>query len=513
MSETLAAVDVGTNSLHLVVARVTGENTFEVIAREREMVRLGSGSGDMKMLSPDAIDRAVAALSRFRQIAGITDAPMRAVATSATREAENAGEFIRRAHDEAGVDIEVISGVEEARLIHLGVLQAMPVFDKRLLLCDIGGGSTELLIGERGEVVSARSFKVGAVRLGNRFFPTDNDHPSAVSACRDFVRSSISPMVREVEHHGFDIAIGSSGTIEQLAILSHLLHGGDPLRTYANQTFTRSQLDVVVARLIKAGSVSQRRKLAGLEAQRADIILAGAIILEQVFHELDIDEMSVSDFALREGVLLDTLQRTRGGTMHHLGEISKRSVLALAAACDTEREHSQHVAALAVKLFDETARWHGLDEGCREYLEAGALLANVGLFISHSRHHLHSYYVIRNSERLVGFTDGEVEIIALVARYHRKSAPKLSHAEFAALPEADQAVVRTLAGLLRVAIGLDRRQEQRVVDLTASERDDALVITALARPDAEIDLELYAANERRTLLHEVLGRPVHIVAG
>src|SRR5436190_11588233 len=182
----LAAIDVGTNSFHLVVARVTGDDRFEVIAREKEMVRLGSGGGDMKVLTPAAIDRGVQTLERLKRMGDVSDASVRAVATSAVREAENNAEFVRRARDEAGVDIEVVSGVEEARLIHLGVLQALPVFDRRLLLCDIGGGSTELLIGERGTVLAARSFKLGAVRLTTRFFPGDVLHPSAVSSCRRF---------------------------------------------------------------------------------------------------------------------------------------------------------------------------------------------------------------------------------------------------------------------------------------------------------------------------------------
>jgi exopolyphosphatase/guanosine-5'-triphosphate,3'-diphosphate pyrophosphatase len=185
---TLAAIDVGTNSLHLVVARIVDDRHFEVVGAEKEMVRLGTGSGDMKRLDPAAMDRGIAALARFRRIADIHDAPVRAVATSAVREAENHDEFLARARAEAGVEVEVISGVEEARLIHLGVLQALPVFTKRSFVCDIGGGSTEVMVGEHGELLTARSFKLGAVRLTNRFFPGERLHPAAVQACRTFVR-------------------------------------------------------------------------------------------------------------------------------------------------------------------------------------------------------------------------------------------------------------------------------------------------------------------------------------
>jgi exopolyphosphatase/guanosine-5'-triphosphate,3'-diphosphate pyrophosphatase len=507
----LAAIDVGTNSIHLVVARVGGEGRFEVIDRDKQMVRLGSGGGDMKELSPEAMDRGIETLARFKRIADVSDAAVRAVATSAVREAENHDEFVRRARIEAGVEVEVISGVEEARLIHLGVLQSLPVFDRRLLLCDIGGGSTELLIGQRGEVLAARSLKLGAVRLTSRFFGGQRLHPAAVAACRTFVRSSLAPFVREVETHGFGVAVGSSGTILALTSMARAAVG-DALRTLNAATLTADELDDVVGRIATAKSVAARAKLEGLDAGRADIILAGALILEGVFDSFGIEQMTVSDSALREGVLLDTIQRTHGGALHHLRDVSRRSVLALADVLDEEPEHSAQVARLALQLFDATAPLHGLDEGCRDYLEAAALLANVGLFVSHSQHHRHSYYVIRHSDRLTGFTDNEIEIIAQIARYHRKSAPKPSHPEFAALQPEDQHVVRALAAILRVAIGLDRSHEGRVAGINVAVRRGSLAIDARPAGTADVSLELYAANERKQLLEEVLGRRVTVMA-
>jgi exopolyphosphatase/guanosine-5'-triphosphate,3'-diphosphate pyrophosphatase len=512
LTNVLAAVDVGTNSLHLVVARVTDEDHFEVVAREKETVRLGRGAGDMKRLAPDAIDRGVAALSRFRRIAEISEAPMRAVATSAVREAENHDEFIARAWREAGVDVEIISGVEEARLIHLGVLQALPVYDQQLLLCDIGGGSTELLIGERGTVLAARSLKLGAVRLTDRFFPSDGLDPSAVDSCRRHVQSVLAPFLREVERFGFAVAVGSSGTVQQVVKLSHAAAGAEPLRTLNGATLTRAELGRVVKAVVKASRAGTRSQLAGLEEKRSDIILAGVLILEGVFDACGIEELVVSDYALREGVLLDTIHRRRGGSLHLLNDVSRRSVQALVDACDDDPAHSAWVARLALELFDATAELHGLDNGCRDYLEAGALLANVGLFVSHAKHHKHSYYVIRNSERLVGFADDEIEIIAQVARYHRKSAPKARHPEFAALAEGDQHVVRTLAGLLRVAIGLDRSHRQLVDRVEVDTSAKRVVVGVVPTDGADLSLELYDAGERTGLLADVLARPVEVVA-
>ena len=509
--DALAAIDVGTNSFHLVVARPSAGGGFDVIAREKETVRLGHGGGDMKRLEQDAMDRGIAALTRMRKIAEISNAPVRAVATSAVREADNHDVFIDRARREAGVDVEVISGIEEARLIHLGVLQALPIFDRRLFLCDIGGGSTELLIGEHGTSLAARSLKLGAVRLTDRFF-TGNDHRQGVDNCRDHVRSLLWAFHREATAHGFEVAVASSGTAETIIRMALVARGEVAPRSLNAATATAAEIRGVVGRLERCNTNAERGALPGMDPKRSDIIMAGALVLEGWVNEFGIDVVTFSDGALREGVLLDTLQRVGDGSLHHLRDLSRQSVRNLAALCDEEPAHSERVARFALDLFDATRDLHGLDDGCREYLEAAALLANVGLFVSHSKHHLHSYYVIRNSERLVGFTDSEIEVIAQIARYHRKSAPKMSHREFAALRPSDQHVVRALAGILRVAIGLDRSHEGRVVGLSVQRDGQDLQVLLQAEPGADISLELYAANERRELLSSVLGLDVEVAA-
>jgi exopolyphosphatase/guanosine-5'-triphosphate,3'-diphosphate pyrophosphatase len=257
--------------------------------------------------------------------------------------------------------------------------------------------------------------------------------------------------------------------------------------------------------------VKERAALPGLDQKRADIILAGALVLEQVVDVLGIHELTFSDFALREGVLLDTWQRRRGGSLHHLQDIRRRSVDHL-AALDEDPEHSAQVARLALELFDGLAHRHGLDAAAREILEAGALLANVGVFVSHAGHHKHSYYLIRNSEHLTGFTDREIELIAQVARYHRKSAPSSRHPFFGALVPEDQRRVVALAGLLRVAVGLDRDHAQRVADLRFAADNGAVVVEVVSRPDQDVTLELFSANQRSELLATALDRPVEVVA-
>lgn len=504
-----AAIDLGTNSFHLVVARFGAGGRFEVLASEKEMVRLGSGSGEMKQLAPDAIDRGVAALQRLGAVARIHDADLSAVATSAVREAENRDEFLRRARDEAGVEVEVISGYEEARLIHLGVLQALPVYDQRRLVVDIGGGSTELVVGHGVDVLDARSMKLGAIRLTERFFPKGRTNAAAVDECRHYVRAALTSPAMELLGHRPELSVGSSGTIGTLAEMASVRRG-EAVRQLNGLTFTADELERVVEEIVAAGSSSRRRKLVGLDQRRVDIIVGGSLLLSEVFRAFGIEEMSVSAYALREGVLLDRWSGEGADRLAHLRDLRRGNVERLADRLDPDVSHARHSAHLATALFDATRPVHGLDGTARELLWAAATLHNVGLFISHSSYHKHTYYVVRNSERLTGFTDREVEIVAQVARYHRKSEPSAKHPEFAALGKADQRLVRTLAAMLRVAIGLDRSHRALVrsveVDLDAAE--GPVVIRPLAEPDADLDLERYAARERSGLLATVLGRPV-----
>jgi exopolyphosphatase / guanosine-5'-triphosphate,3'-diphosphate pyrophosphatase len=507
--DVLGAVDIGTNSLHLVIARVSAlpdGGRLEILTREKESVRLGSGQGDMKHLAPDAMDRAMATLERFRRIAEAHDAPLVAVATSAVREAENRGEFVRRAAEEAGVRVRVVSGVEEARLIHLGVLQAVPFYDRRMLLVDIGGGSTELLIGERDEALGARSLKLGAIRMTDRFFPGRVSHPGAVDACRTHARATLEPARRELAAIGFDVAVGSSGTIGTLAAMVATDRDGSEPRSRDQLVLRRDALDGIVADLTKAARKGRRPEHPALETARADIILGGALILEQVMEAFAVEELVFADAALREGVLIDAVERTAAGTIAHLADLRRRSIDHLVALCDEDPDHAEHTARLAVRLFDETAELHGGTGADRELLEAATRLANVGLFISHAQHHKHSYYVIRNSEHLSGFTDREIEVIAQVARYHRKSEPKRKHEEFEALDEEDRTLVRLLAGLARVAIALDRGHDGRVRDLDVVDDGRVLDVGLVARDGVELDLELHTAPQRSGLLARTLGR-------
>lgn len=513
-NQVLAAVDIGTNSFHLVVARALANNRFRILTTDKEMVRLGSGSGDMKVLDAEAMDRGVRTLVRFRQVAESHRATMRAVATSAVREATNQQEFIDRCRTEAGVEVEVIAGTEEARLIHLGVLQALQVYDRQLVLIDIGGGSTEFLVGKGGEVLFARSLKVGAIRLTDRFFPKGVTSPPAVAECREYLRSFVAPAAGEIRGHGFDIAVGSSGTAETVAIVAaHLTERAAP-RSLNGYVVPIGAIDEAVETILAATTPTRRARVPGMDERRVDIIPAGALWLQTACHELGIEALTISSFALREGVLLDALRSgdTGGKGLHHLSELRRASIDHLLDQFETDIAHARWTTEMALQLFDQTRALHGLPFGALDYLEAGALLANIGQAVAHSGHHLHSAYLIRNSEHLMGFTSHEIELIAEIARYHRKSAPKARHTEFAALDPVSQQLVRVLAGIVRIAIGLDRGHRFAVAGVRARVEGRQLIIEAVRGESGDIDLELYSARARADLLAEALGVRVEIRA-
>jgi exopolyphosphatase/guanosine-5'-triphosphate,3'-diphosphate pyrophosphatase len=282
----------------------------------------------------------------------------------------------------------------------------------------------------------------------------------------------------------------------------------EPLARLNNFTFTRDELFDVVDRIVKAKDAKDRLKIPGIDPRRVDIIVAGALILEQGFKELKIREMTVSEFALREGIVFDTIEKKHRKTHGHaLNDIRYGSVLHLAENFGYEREHSHHVAHLALRIFDETKRLHRLGKTEREYLEAAAILHEIGLSISHSQHHLHSYYLVRNAD-LLGFTENEKEIIANIARYHRKSHPKDKHSGIQNLSAEERSLVAQLASILRIADGLDRTHSSVIADLKGKMRKNSLQIRLKKKKGFPTDLELWGANRKKELFENTFKREV-----
>ncbi|MEM7095902.1 MAG: Ppx/GppA phosphatase family protein [Actinomycetota bacterium] len=509
----VAAIDIGTNSFHLLVAEVGDDGEFSVLTTEKETVRLGEGPGDIRELSPAAMERGIAALKRFAAIAASFDASVDAVATSAVREADNGSEFVERAREEAGIRVEVIPGVEEARLIHLGVLQALPLFDRQLLLVDIGGGSTEFLIGKSGRTLAARSIKLGHLRLTNRFFPNGDITADGIDECRQFVRAFLSPIAASLGPLGHQVAVGSSGTATSIGEMIRLRRTGDTGSPGLDVRIDRDGLEELIAELTQWPSAAERAEnVEGLSVRRSDVIVAGALLLHEIFLALDISEMVTSPFALREGVLLDRTHGIEGGT-RRLADLRRESLLRMAEDYEEDLGHVEHATRLALEMFDDLAPLHELRLTDRELLEAAGLLHNVGLFVSHAAHHQHSEYIIRNSDRLTGYNEREIEVIAQVARYHRRSAPKSSHPRYMALSKSDQRRVSWMAGILRVAIALDRTRSDLVTSVHATFDDQNIEIRCKVAEGADPSVEVYMANDRSSLLAKVSRRLVGVHDG
>jgi len=511
-SKILAAIDIGTNSFHLVIAKVNDKGIVKILSKDKEVVRLGKSSSDMKYITLDAMERAVTTLKRFKIICDSYNAEIRAVATSATREALNRDEFINKVFERTGISVEVVSGFEEARLIYLGILQAINVYGSRILLIDIGGGSTEFLIGEKGQVLYANSIKLGAVRLTEKFFNDGKFKKENIEDARLHVRSIINPIVRTIKTENYDCVIGTSGTITTLGSMIYTKKTGEDVSefNFNNYKYSNNELSDIVKTVLIADNVQQIKQFEGLDSQRADIISAGAIILEQIVQEIGIKDITLSSYALREGILFDTIDKEHNTLFSaDMKNIRYRSVMNLAKHCNYDEQHTDKVLIFANKIFDSLKDKYDFTEKDRDVLEAATILHDIGHSISQAQHHRHSYYLIKNSE-LLGFNNDEIEMIANVARYHRKSHPKVKHIEFNKLPASNKRKVKMLSGILRIADGLDRGHSSVVKDININIQNSVYKIKVIADNEKDPTLEVWGANMRRELFEESFGYTITV---
>ncbi|HEX7086718.1 MAG TPA: Ppx/GppA phosphatase family protein [Vicinamibacterales bacterium] len=501
----LAAIDIGTNSVHMIVVRVRPDLSFEVVDREKEMVRLGAGGLDGRRLTDTAMDAALLALSRFRRLAESHAVDeILASATSATREAENGPEFLAAIRERTGIHVRVISGTEEARLIHLAAVYGVDVGRGRAVVIDIGGGSVEITCGgERPQL--SRSFKLGVIRLTERFVAGDPLSRTAERQLERLIRSEVGAHAAAIAQAGYDRVIGTSGTILSLGTMAASAGGVTPeeLRNLRIPAAQIRHIRGLVTRL----PLEERLKLPGLESRRGDIVVAGAVLLDTILDMLGAPEITLCDLALREGLVLDYIHRNRTGIARadRYPDIRRRSVMELAERCHYRAPHAGQVARLATMLFDQTRAVHELTDREREWLEYAALLHDIGVHISYEKHHRHSYYLIKHGD-LRGFDPSEIEVMALVARYHRRATPKKDHPGYAELDRPLRRTVKVLAACLRLAEGLDRSHAQVLDGVALQDRGKDCLLQLKAHDDAE--LELWAAGRHASAFEELVGKPV-----
>ena len=508
----VAFIDIGTNSVRLLVVRIHPNHSYTVLTQLKHTVRLGEGEFDDRRLQPSAIDRAVLVCQQFATLARTAEAEeIIAVATAATREAKNQRDFLRRLRYEAQLDVRVVSGLEEARLIYLGVASGVHLGDKQALFVDIGGGSTEIIVGTQHHHRYLNSLKLGAIRLTTEQLPA-GEGPVATAdyeRLQHYVHHNMVHLVRELRGYHIDLAIGSSGTIENLADVAarmYLQRERQP-DDVLSHVHLQQLLPVLCAR-----SLEERRKVPGLNPARADIIIAGAVILQTLMAALGVKAVRVTDRGLRDGLLVDYLVRQEHAPLVEVASVRKRSVLQFGRACQFNEDHARLTAQLALSLFDSgrVAGLHRLGDRDRELLEYAALLHHIGAFVTFSNYQAHTYYLIRNAE-LLGFDQTEIAIMATTALYHRKSLPRKKHPEFAALNKRLQQIVQRLAALLRIAECLDRSQAGHVSHACFEATDRKRIrLNLYATQDCQI--EVWGIEKHLEALEKVFERrfDIHI---
>ena len=496
----------------MIVVKVRPDLSFEVIDREKDMVRLGAGGLDGRSLTPTAMSAAMQTLAKFKRLAETHKVDeIVAAATSATREAENGGDFIAEVDRQTGIRIRVISGTEEARLIHLAAGYGVDVGGHTAAVVDIGGGSVEVTLGTATQLTLGKSFKVGVIRLTERFVKSDPLSERDERRLVKHLNREMGSYLDQVAMRGFDRVIGTSGTILSLGALA-ASEDGDRAEDLRNRRVSAKALHRLRKRLTEY-NLEDRLAIPGMDPRRADLSVAGSVLFDTIIRRLGADEFTLCDLALREGLVLDYVHRNsaRIRKVERYPDVRRRSIVELGERCGYWSEHAQQVARIALAIFDQTRSVHGLGDRERDWLEYGALLHDIGVHISYERHHRHSYYLIKNGD-LRGFDPQEIEAIALIARYHRQGTPKKSHEGYGDLPGSTRRAIKALSAMVRLAEGLDRSHAQALEGIDLYPRGDDYLARLRATGDAE--LELWAAHRHVAPLEELLGKPVRFeVAG
>jgi len=515
-NQMIAAIDIGTNSLHMVIVKIEAAlPSFTMIAREKETVRLGDRNLITGELKPEIMNKAIACLGRFKTLAYSLGAnTIVSVATSAVRESSNGKEFLHQIETQVGLTVDLISGPEEARRIYLGVLSGMEFNNQPHIIIDIGGGSTELILGDSEEPRSLTSTKIGAVRLTGELVNSDPITETEFKYLQAYARGMLERSVEEVQGKlkigDFPRLIGTSGTIETIATIHAREKLGLVPSTLNGYQFSLQDLRTWVTRLRRMTNI-ERAAIPGMPEKRSEVILAGAVILQEAMTLLGVDSLTVCERSLREGVIVDWMLAHGfiDNRLRFQSSVRERSVLKTAKKYSSNLEHSERITAFALNIFDQTkGKLHYWNTDQRKLLWAAAILHNCGHYVSHSAHHKHSYYLIRNGE-LLGYNETEIEIIANIARYHRKSPPKKKHENYRNLLHKEhRQMVNQLSAMLRLAVALDRRRIGAISHIQCEYLPNFKEFKMLIFPsliDDECALEMWSLDYKKGVFEEEFG--------
>ncbi len=505
----VAAIDVGTNSIHLLVGDVAPSGEITIVEKAREQVELGRGGLDHNRLTPEAIGRGIAAIASFRDaMSGLGVEAINAAATSAVREASNGAAFVRQVRDETGIHVRVISGLDEAQLIWLGARSDLDFSRGYAVLFDLGGGSAEILLCDSSSILASHSLPLGHIRVSEALTSSDPPTRDDINAVRAHTRATLRPVLRDILPGNFGTFVCTSGGVRTLGLMCTLGRGDPKPNHQHGLVIRRDELKQLLLQFQKL-KASQLSELPGMDMRRRHTLPSAAAVLYQVMKSLDRDQVVTSERSLRDGLLQDWVVR-------HQPELSlaktvawpkMRSVLRMQERFDVHAAHAEQVRDLSLMLFDGLESLTGLGAESRRTLEFAALLHDVGHHIHPRSHNKHGEYLIRNS-LMTGFTAPEVELLACLVRYHRGARPKQRDQRFAALHKSNQRAVQLLSGILRVADGLDRSHNQPIERVDVQTDGEAVVVVAHASDEAH--LERWACERRKTLLSTALGRSVEI---
>jgi exopolyphosphatase/guanosine-5'-triphosphate,3'-diphosphate pyrophosphatase len=504
----IAAIDIGTNSFHAVIVDVYPDGSFYTIDKLKEMVLLAEKGFDNR-LSDAAVERALSALHKIKTLCDHQGAErILAYATSAIREAENGGELIQRVIDEIGIKIIAIPGRVEAELIGLAVQHGVEMPASPSLIMDVGGGSVEYIIANKEKFFHLSSKKLGVARMTARFVEHDPISKEEIQTLRKQFQTNLTDVAQSFASHRASMLIGSSGTMENIALMIAYRKDKTPNMSVNELEFTATEFFHLYDDVIEMG-YDERAKLKGLDEKRISLLPAGLVLLNYVLKTFGIKRIKISSQALREGIILRYINQE----MTYLKETEfiesprRRSVMELVNKCNWHEVHSKHVAKLALQLFDNFQEELGLSDTDRELLEYASFMHDIGYHISHRKHHKHALYIIRNSD-LKGFKEHEIEIMANVSRYHRRSTPKSRHKHYDKLPKSEKKRVKELSAILRIADGLDRSHYQNVQGMTIEKTPDQVTINIKTESDPQ--LEIWGAMRKNVLFEEVTGRTLSI---
>lgn len=495
----IAAIDIGTNSIRCIIAEVFPGGKFKILDDEKATVRLGEKLTGTGIISNDAANRAIDAIRRFRKLlAGLNVAAVEAVATSAVRAATNGHALVATLSEELGHEIRIISGEEEAALTAASALANFDMAGKRYAMLDIGGGSVEIVMATGNHVEETYSLELGAVVMTESYLKGDPVADNEIEKLRRHIRATLKRAFST--KLSVESLIGSGGTLTALGSMAMQARKDNYVSIHGYEVL-RSEVVHLLAMLFRK-DIKSRRIVPGLNPDRADIIVAGVVVIDEVMRFLNANRIMINERGIREGLLIRGVKRLGLAAEQSTPPTWRDSIRDFARSCHVDEPHSEYVAALALSLFDSLALPFGLKKTERKLLEAAAILHDSGYFISYGSHHKHSYHLIRHAD-LFGFTPRERELIAQIARYHRKSLPKRKHDAFQALKEKDQTLVARLGGILRLADGLDRRRSGLVKEIHGEFAGTSVILGLTACED--VSVEVFGGNTKKDLFEKAFG--------